>query len=73
MQVIYIAREELKEKYQQYQRNRIHSMCKAIADSTQTQIVSQVLQNGTVRFEIIGHRTKLALKYILEEFCMVCY
>ena len=46
-------------------------MCKAIADSTQTQINSQVLQNGTVRFEIIGYRIKQALKYIFEEFCKV--
>lgn len=46
-------------------------MCKAIGDSSQTQITSQVLRNGTVRFEIVGRRVKRVVKYVLDEFCKV--
>ena len=67
-----MAHEDLKTKYQR-QRDRINAMCKAIADSTHTQIATQVAQNGTVRFEVIGHRIKGAVEKILNEFCKVCH
>lgn len=66
-----MACEHLKQKYQR-ERVRIQSMCKAIGGSTQTQVASQVLRNGTVRFEIVGRRVKRVVKYVLDEFCKVC-
>lgn len=66
-----MANDDLKIKYQ-HQTNRINAMCKAIGDSTHTQITTQVARNGTVRFEVIGHRVKVAVEQVLNEFCKVC-
>lgn len=63
-----MAHDDLKAKYQ-HQGNYI----KAIGDSTHTQITTQVARNGTIRFEVIGHRVKGAIEQILNEVCKVCY
>ena len=65
-----MAYDDLKTTYQ-HQGNRINAICKAIGDSTHTQIATQVARNGTVRFEVIGHRVKGAVEQILNEFCKV--
>lgn len=46
-------------------------MCKAIGQETQAQIEVQVMPNGTVRFVVIGRRTKSADDSIHREFCIV--
>ena len=71
MQIVYVARDDLKQKYQ-HQKVRTQSMCKAIGEFTQTTITSQVSPNGTIRFVIVGPRIKRGIKYILDEFCKVC-
>lgn len=68
-----MANDDLKTKYQ-HQSDRIKAMCKAIGNSTHTQITTQVKRNGTVHFEVVGHRVKGAVEQILNEFCKVfCY
>lgn len=70
-----MANDDLKAKYQHvHQSDRIKAMCKAIGNSTHTQITTQVKRNGTVYFEVVGHRVKGAVEQILNEFCKVfCY
>lgn len=46
-------------------------MCKAIADTTQTHVSVEMFPNGEIRVEVIGHRLKKAIEYIVDEFCKV--
>ena len=67
-----MSHDDLKAKYQ-HKGSHISAVCRAIGDSTYTQITTQVARNGTVRFEVIGHRVKGAIEQILNEVCKVCY
>ena len=46
-------------------------MCKAIAGATHTHVTVEMFPNGDIRFEVVGHRLKKAIEYIVEEFCKV--
>ena len=48
-------------------------MCKAIGEYTQCQIDVQVMPNGTVRFDVLGQKTKAAKDNIYKELCDVSF
>lgn len=68
LQIHYVERENLKEKYRN-RADRIKSMCKAISQTVHTKIYATVNPNGTVRFEFVGTRIKRAQQYVEDEFC----